>query len=310
MSKNGERWANKESKERKLQDRRAAERRRGVRRMARRWGLPTVLGLLIVGGGAFVVTQAVTAKVYPPTGMQDHVESYPSCRICTEPIPEVMQRHILEHREPGNPADRPGVLVQYNCVSCPDLVAKLTRIVQRYPDAVYLAPYPRMSPRIALTTLHKLETMEEVDETRIVAFIELCMCAPDPVGDAGERDRRRGGMGAGSAREGITHLSGRSTGQRRVAALTDGHRYVAEALARARPLSSPSTTWTRLMVLPRSGLIAGARSVHWWRNSTAIPRRTRAASGTEGQDDDRLSRFDLRRADTGLFGTIVTVRER
>ncbi len=169
MSKSEERRVNKE---RKLRERLAVERRRGVRRLARRWGLPALLGLLVVGGGAFVVTQAVTAKVYPPTGMQDHVESYPSCRICSQPIPEAMQRHILEHREPGDPADRPGILVQYNCASCPELVAKLTRIVERYPQAVYLAPYPRMSPRIALTTLGRLETMEEVNERRIVAFIE------------------------------------------------------------------------------------------------------------------------------------------
>jgi len=34
------------------------------------------------------------------------------------------------------------------------------------------APYPRMSPRIALTTLGQLETVEQVDEARVVAFIE------------------------------------------------------------------------------------------------------------------------------------------
>jgi len=48
----------------------------------------------------------------------------------------------------------------------------LTRIVERYPRGVYLAPYPRMSPRVALTTLGVLEAMEDVDEGRIVAFIQ------------------------------------------------------------------------------------------------------------------------------------------
>lgn len=129
------------------------------------------VGVLLVAGVVFVIAQAVTAKVYPPTGMQDHVESYPECRICPAPIPEVIQRHILEHREPGNPGDKPGILVQYNCAPCPEVVAKLTRIVERYPRGVYLAPYPRMSPRIALTTLGQIEAMEEVDEGRIVAFI-------------------------------------------------------------------------------------------------------------------------------------------
>ena len=131
----------------------------------------SAIGVLLVAGLVFVIAQAVTAKVYPPTGMQDHVESYPECRICPAPIPETIQRHILEHREPGNPGDKPGILVQYNCASCPEVVAKLTRIVERYPRGVYLAPYPRMSPRIALTTLGRVETMDEVDEGRIVAFI-------------------------------------------------------------------------------------------------------------------------------------------
>jgi hypothetical protein len=142
-----------------------------ARRTVKRRVVYSGLGVLVVAGLVFVIAQAVTAKVYPPTGMQDHVESYPECRICAVPIPEVIQRHILEHREPGNPGDKPGILVQYNCASCPEVVAKLTRIVERYPRGVYLAPYPRMSPRIALTTLGQVETMDEVDEGRIVAFI-------------------------------------------------------------------------------------------------------------------------------------------
>ncbi len=142
-----------------------------ARRTVKRRVVYAGVGVLLVAGLVFVIAQAVTAKVYPPTGMQDHVESYPECRICAVPIPEVIQRHILEHREPGNPGDKPGILVQYNCAACPEVVAKLTRIVERYPRGVYLAPYPRMSPRIALTTLGRVETMDEVDEGRIVAFI-------------------------------------------------------------------------------------------------------------------------------------------
>ena len=158
-------------KAQKLHERSSAERRRRVRRIATRWGLPVALGLLVVGGGAFLVIQAATAKIYPPTGMQDHMESYPPCRICSTPIPETIQRHILEHREPGGAGDRPGILVQYSCAPCPEVVTTLTRIVERYPRGVYLAPYPRMSPKIALTTLGQVEAMDGVDEARIVAFI-------------------------------------------------------------------------------------------------------------------------------------------
>jgi hypothetical protein len=159
-------------KQRKLEERLAVEQRKRTGRTAKRLALYGALGLLLVGGGTFAITQAITAKVYPPTGMQDHIESYPPCRICSSPIPEAIQRHILEHREPGTPGDRPGILVQYSCASCPEVVATLTRIVERYPRAVYLAPYPSMSPRIALTTLGQLETMDQVDEAQIVAFIE------------------------------------------------------------------------------------------------------------------------------------------
>jgi hypothetical protein len=159
-------------KERILQERLVAERRTRIRRRARRWALYAGLGLLVVGGGAFVVIQVATAKIYPPTGMNDHVESYPPCRICTAPIPEAIQRHILEHREPGGSGDRPGILVQYSCAPCPEVVAHLTRIVERYPRGVYLAPYPSMTPRVALTTLGRVEALGGVDEARITAFIE------------------------------------------------------------------------------------------------------------------------------------------
>ena len=159
-------------KERKLQERLAAERRTRVRHLARRWGLYAGLGLLAVGGGAFVVIQAATAKVYPPTDMKNHVESYPPCRICAAPIPEAIQRHILEHREPGGSGDRPGILVQYSCTPCPEVVAQLTRIVERHPRGVYLAPYPSMTPRVALTTLGRVEALDGVDEARIDAFIK------------------------------------------------------------------------------------------------------------------------------------------
>lgn len=158
-------------KQRRLEERRAGEQTSRRRRLARQLALYGV-GILVAAGAAFVVLQAVSAKVYPPTGMQDHVESYPPCRICPTPIPEAVQRHIMEHRPPGRHDDLPGILVQYLCSDCPDLVAWLTRIVEQYPGSVFLAPYPPMSPRIALTTLGRIETVEDVDEPRIVAFIQ------------------------------------------------------------------------------------------------------------------------------------------
>jgi hypothetical protein len=78
------------------------------------------------------------------------------------PIPPELQVHNLEDG---------GVLVQYSC-DCPDVVAKLQAIVQKYPDHVILAPYPTMRTRIALTALTRLETLSTVDEKAIVGFIE------------------------------------------------------------------------------------------------------------------------------------------
>ena len=62
-------------------------------------------------------------------------------------------------------------MVQYNC-ECPDLVAKLKGVVQRYEKNVILAPYPGMTHKIALTAWTRLEALEEFDEGRVKRFIE------------------------------------------------------------------------------------------------------------------------------------------
>lgn len=83
--------------------------------------------------------------------------------IHTQPIPDELQVHNLEDG---------GVLVQYNCRDCDDLIAELKAIVSRYPDKVILAPYPQMDTRIALTAWGRIDTFDTVDEPRIVRFIE------------------------------------------------------------------------------------------------------------------------------------------
>ena len=84
--------------------------------------------------------------------------------IHTDPIPNELQVHNLEDG---------GVMVQYNCPdACPDLVAQLAGVVERYPSLVILAPYPDMDARIALTAWGRIDTFEEFDEARIVRFIE------------------------------------------------------------------------------------------------------------------------------------------
>ncbi len=77
----------------------------------------------------------------------------------------------MEHVGDGDP----GIIVSYNCADyqCePDLVEQLANLVHSYPPQVFLAPFPRMDAKIALTTQGKLVTLDAFDETRIRRFID------------------------------------------------------------------------------------------------------------------------------------------
>jgi hypothetical protein len=97
----------------------------------------------------------------PPTS-GPHLPYIAPWGVHARPIPPELQVHNLEDG---------GVLVQYNC-ECPELVARLRAIVQRYDRNVILAPYPTMKSRIALTAWTRLDAFEGFDEARIVRFIQ------------------------------------------------------------------------------------------------------------------------------------------
>lgn len=97
----------------------------------------------------------------PPTS-GPHLPYIAPWGVHTRPIDRELQVHNLEDG---------GVVVQYNC-ECPDLVANLKAIVQRYDKHVILAPYPGMKPKIALTAWTRIDTMEELDEARVKRFID------------------------------------------------------------------------------------------------------------------------------------------
>jgi len=84
-----------------------------------------------------------------------------------QPLPDEVLVHNLEHGY---------VDVHYDCPEgCSELVEQLTSIVGDFGAQgakVLLSPYPNMGSRIALTAWTYIETMEEFDEGRIVAFIE------------------------------------------------------------------------------------------------------------------------------------------
>lgn len=98
----------------------------------------------------------------PPTS-GPHLPYLAAWGVHESPIPKELQVHNLEDG---------GVLVQYNCTDCPELVAKLRDTVGRYKNGVILAPYPGMDARIALTAWTRIDKFNEFDEARIVRFIE------------------------------------------------------------------------------------------------------------------------------------------
>ena len=105
---------------------------------------------------------AVAYNTDPPTS-GPHYPTIVPWGVHWKPIDKGFQVHNLEDG---------GVLVQYGCGDCPELVKKLENLVRGYPKFVILAPYPSMKHRIALTAWGKIDTLETFDEKRITAFID------------------------------------------------------------------------------------------------------------------------------------------
>ena len=131
------------------------------------------VAVVAVGGLVFFMTTRSTfGKILPPTGFSAaHLESLPRQQINTQPIPRLEQEHVME-RAAGH--ERGSLLVQYNCVKyqCePNLVEELTEIVLKFPEYVYLAPYPTMDAKIALAAPGRLLTLDSLDGDKIRKFI-------------------------------------------------------------------------------------------------------------------------------------------
>ncbi len=94
--------------------------------------------------------------------------------IYKEPIVDEAQVHNLEHG---------GIMIQYNCRDCPELVAQLEGFYNRYvpehplplfrnSSKIIVAPYYDMPSRIALTAWGRIDQFNDYDEERIVKFVE------------------------------------------------------------------------------------------------------------------------------------------
>ena len=97
----------------------------------------------------------------PPTS-GPHAPGLARWGVSSEPVSKEMQVHNLEDG---------GVVIQYSCQDCPDLVKQLTAIAERY-DRVILAPYTGLDRKIALTAWGRIDKLDELDEARIVKFIK------------------------------------------------------------------------------------------------------------------------------------------
>ncbi|MCH7801799.1 MAG: DUF3105 domain-containing protein [Chloroflexi bacterium] len=159
---------------------RTRERRRGQSQRARLSNMGRnimmVSGVLVIVvaliGGLYYYT--TTLKELPPTAFgPTHSESFPPQQINTVPIPRPIQEHIMERGGRTHPTG--GMLVVYNCVDyeCDqDVVETLTRIVRSYPPQVYLAPFPTMDAKIALTSPGRRLTLDTLDENKIREFLD------------------------------------------------------------------------------------------------------------------------------------------
>lgn len=173
MARAAEKRLSKAERKKRRKEQRARERRRAARmRTLKRAGGIAGLVLVVIGLGFWGYRAVQGVKVYPPTDVSGHSEGVPPSHILTEPMSLGIHKHMLEHADGKGP---PGVIINYNCedFDCePDLIERLTAIVQEYPDRVYLAPFPGMDAKIALTRFGEQEILDSFDEQRIRAFIE------------------------------------------------------------------------------------------------------------------------------------------
>jgi hypothetical protein len=119
-------------------------------------------------GNLHIAESEIGLRTYnsdPPTS-GPHLPMVARWGVHETPIPKELQVHNLEDR---------GVVVQYNCdrssADCKTLVDRLAEIIGRYEHTV-LAPYPGMGHKIALTAWTRIEKFDELDEQRIVRFID------------------------------------------------------------------------------------------------------------------------------------------
>ena len=98
----------------------------------------------------------------PPTS-GPHLPYIASWGVYDRPIAKELQVHNLEDG---------GVVVNYKPECTDQVLPALKSIVGRYKDHVLLSPYPGLDRCIALTAWSRIEKLDQVDERRVVRFID------------------------------------------------------------------------------------------------------------------------------------------
>ncbi len=153
-------------REEKLRAQESASRKRLLKKIVS-WSLGSIAAIGTVAALGWYVSAQPNL---PPTNMQGHIEESPKAHILDVPMPDNIQRHMLEHADGKG---KPGILIQYNCEKyfCePDLANKLADLVKQYPDNVYLAP-SNYDGKIILTKMGSLKILDSFDEQAIKSFI-------------------------------------------------------------------------------------------------------------------------------------------
>lgn len=138
------------------------------KRKIRNWSIFLLITILIIGGIIYLI---INVKNLPPNDFQGHIEDSPPSHIMREPMNILVQRHMIEHSDGTGP---PGIIINYNCIDyeCEgDLISNLEAFAERYTSNVYVAPFPNMDAKIALTRYRKIEILDNYNQQEIEDFI-------------------------------------------------------------------------------------------------------------------------------------------
>jgi hypothetical protein len=158
--------------------------RRQRRRLAWAAGAAAILVVVGMGGWMYARARGPAPGEFVPSLGNEHIPTAETPHVAYTSDPPTSGPH-LPYIAPWGVHARPlakelqvhnledgGVVVNYKPQCADQVQAGLRAIVDRYPNHVVLAPYPGLDRCIALTAWTRIDKMDEVDERRVVRFIE------------------------------------------------------------------------------------------------------------------------------------------